>query len=336
MLDLSHDTQLEPETRFEDVVGRLGRQVRISFETIADAGQWNALLARVDRAHSVQGFGYGAAKAVNGWQVSRQLLSIGGRPVALVQALEKRVFGIRVLTRINRGPMLLVPNAPRELVIAVYRAIRRRWGLGGLGLLLVAPALEDTPENLAILHKAGFVRRRGGGWGSARLDLTQPVEQVFDSFEHRWRKAIRAADKAGVTVRVSEDPADFEWMIARHLENMSTKGFSGHGAEFLKSLKARSGGDCVLLIAEHGNEKVAGLVMLKFGTTADSIVAWFGEAGRQLKAGNAITWAAIREMQRLGCTSYDVGGIVADKGFVAFKTGMNGKQYFLAGEFVGM
>lgn len=336
MLDLSHDTSLEPEARPEALWSRVGKRVRVTFEGVADAERWNSLLSKTDRAHSVQAFGYGAAKAENGWSVSRQVLSIDGRPVALVQAVEMRVLGLRIVTRINRGPMLLVPDAPADLLIAIYRAIRRRWGLSGLGLLLIAPALEDSQENLAILRKAGFFRRRGSGWGSARLDLTQPIEQVFDSFEHRWRKAIRAADKAGVTVRVTDDPADYSWMVARHLGNMADKGFSGHGEEFLRSLKARSGSDCVLLIAEHGNEKVAGLVMLKFGTTADSIVAWFGEAGRQVKAGNAITWGAIREMQRLGCQSYDVGGIVADKGFVSFKTGMNGREYFLAGEFVGL
>jgi hypothetical protein len=336
MLDLSHDTPLEPEASFEALLDRLGKRVRVAFDAIDDPDRWNTLLARADRAHSVQAFGYGAAKAENGWSVTRQVLSIDGRPVALVQALEKRVMGLRLVTRINRGPMFLMPEPPAELVIAVYRAIRRRWGLMGLGLLLIAPALEDTPSSRDILRAAGFFARKGSGWGSARLDLTQPIEQVFDGFEHRWRKAIRAADKAGVTVRVSDDPADFEWMVARHLDNMSDKGFSGHGADFLNSLKARSGTDCVLLIAEHEGEKVAGLVMLKFGATADSIVAWFGDAGRQVKAGNAITWGAIREMQRLGCVSYDVGGIVADKGFVTFKTGMNGKEYFLAGEFVGL
>lgn len=336
MTQLSTDAPLDPETGFEALWQSIGGRAPVSFEPIADRLRWDRLLAAADRAHSVQAFGYGDAKAENGWSVTRQLLSIEGRPVALVQALEKRIGGFRVVTRINRGPMFLVPNAPADLAIAVYRAIRHRWGLFGLGVLLIAPALEDNAESHRILRAAGYFPRKGGGWGSARLDLTQPIDAVFDSFEHRWRKAIRAADKAGVTVRVSDDPADFEWMVARHLDNMAEKGFSGHGADFLNSLKARSGKDCVLLVAEHQGEKVAGLVMLKFGTTADSIVAWFGEAGRQVKAGNAITWGAIREMQRLGCTSYDVGGIVADKGFVTFKTGMNGTPYFLAGEFVGL
>ena len=159
---------------------------------------------------------------------------------------------------------------------------------------------------------------------------------MFQGFDHNWRKAIRASVKEGVTIRIADSEADHEWMIARHMQNMAEKGFSGHGADFLRALRRHSGPDYVLLQALHNGVPVAGLVMLKFGTTADSIVAWFGDEGRRVKAGNAITWGAIQHMQSLGCTSYDVGGIGSDKGFVSFKTGMNGTQYHLSGEYLGL
>lgn len=308
----------------------------LSFSPIDDRTRWERLLAKADRAHSVQAFGYGEAKGANGWRVNRQLISEAGRPVAIVQALEKRVLGLRIVTRINRGPMFLVAEPSDDLVVAVYRAIRRHFAFFPLGVLLLAPALEERPEQRALLARAGFIARKASGWGSARLDLTRPIDEVFQSFEHNWRKSIRAAERAGVTVRVATADADHEWMIERHLQNMAEKGFSGHGAEFLRALRQHSGDDYVLLQAVHEGRPVAGLVMLKFGTTADSIVAWFGEDGRKVKAGNAITWGAIQEMQRRGCTAYDVGGIGSDKGFVSFKSGMNGAEYFLAGEYLGL
>jgi len=306
----------------------------LTFDSVDDPARWERLLEQADRTHSVQAFGYGEAKASKGWRVSRQLLSLQGRPVAIVQALEKRVLGLRVVTRINRGPMLLVAEPPAQLVAAVYRAVRNRWGRLPFGILLLAPALEERPENLEIMAKAGFRPRKGNGWGSARLDLTQPIDAVFQSFEHNWRKAIRAGDKAGVTVRVVDTEADHEWMIERHLQNMAEKGFHGHDAAFLRSLRRSSRSNYVLLQAMHEGRPVAGLVMLKFGSVADSIVAWFGDEGRKVKAGNAITWGAIQEMQRRGCLEYDVGGINSDKGFSSFKSGMNGEEYFLLGEYV--
>ena len=307
----------------------------VVFEPIRDRSRWERLLEQADRAHSVQAFGYGEAKGGKGWHVNRQLLSVAGRPVAIVQALEKRALGLRLVTRINRGPMFLAPNPPAQLATAVYRAVRNRWGRLPFGILLLAPALEDTPENRSIVAKAGLRPRKGNGWGSARLDLAQPIDAVFQSLEHNWRKAIRAAERAGVTVKVVDGESDHEWMIERHLQNMADKGFSGHDAVFLRGLRKNSGSDYVLLQAVHDGRPVAGLVMLKFANVADSIVAWFGDEGRKVKAGNAITWGAIQEMQRRGCRLYDVGGINSDKGFSSFKSGMNGAEYFLLGEYVG-
>jgi hypothetical protein len=308
---------------------------KVTFTTVRDIGQWEHLLEQADRAHSVQAFGYGEAKASKGWHVSRQLLSLQGRPVAIVQALELRIMGLRLVTRINRGPMFLVSDPADQLVTAVYRAVRNRWGRLPFGLLLLAPALEERPENLAIMARAGLRPRKGNGWGSARLDLGQPIEEVFQRFDHNWRKSIRASERAGVTVRVAETEADHEWMIERHLQNMAERGFHGHDAKFLRNLRQSSGSNYVLLQAMHEGRPVAGLVMLQFGSVADSIVAWFGDEGRKVKAGNAITWGAIQEMQRRGCRLYDVGGINSNKGFSNFKSGMNGAEYFLLGEYVG-
>ena len=312
------------------------RSSALAFESIDDRARWERLLNSSDRAHSVQAFGYGAAKAANGWHVSRHVLSLNGQPVAMVQALEKRVLGMRLVTRINRGPMFLVDNPSDELVIATYRALRRRWAMFPFSILLLAPALEDNPHNLALLAKAGYRKRTGNGWGSARLNLNQPTETLFQSFEHSWRKAIRASEKAGVTVQVVDGEAAHQWMIDHHLLNMAEKGFSGHDAAFLRSLRQSSGSDYVLLQAMHEGKPVAGLVILKCGLVSDSIVAWFGEEGRKVKAGNAITWAAICELQRRGCVSYDVGGIGSGKGFASFKSGMNGTEYYLPGEYIGL
>lgn len=305
----------------------------MEFVPVIDPDCWRHLLSRAEFGHSVQAFGYGEAKASNGWQVTRGIFAIGGRPVAIVQALEKRFLGLRV-TRINRGPMFLDPRPSDDTVVNVYKAVRRRWGRLPFGLLLIAPALLDRPANRTLMQQAGFRPRKGNGWGSARINLDRNIDEVFDSLEHNWRKSIRSAARAGVTVSVVDSEADHAWMIERHLMNMAEKGFLGHDEAFLRSLRQHSGADYILFQAIHEGEPVAGLVILKLGTLADSVVAWFGAEGRKCKAGNAITWAAIQEMQRRGCLSYDVGGINSDKGFSAFKSGMNGVEYFLVGEYI--
>lgn len=303
------------------------------FFPITDSAQWQFLLSHAALPHSVQSFAYGEAKHAYGWKPVRLLVQHGGRQVAIVQALEKRFLGFRV-TRINRGPMFLEPNPDPRAVTAVYDALRQRYGRLPFGLLLIAPGLEDGEPSRQLLKTAGFHARKGNGWGSSRLDLTEGTDALFATFDRNWQKAIRSSVKANVTIEVADSEADHQWMIERHLTNMAEKGFSGHDGDFLRALRRNAGTDYVLFKAMHEGQAVAGLVLLRFGNHADSVVAWFGDEGRKVKAGNAITWGAICEMQKRGCTSYDVGGINSDKGFSAFKAGMNGDQYFLLGEYV--
>ncbi len=309
---------------------------QVSLEAVASAPEWDARLSRAAFPHSVQSFAYGEAKARNGWRVARALVRHAGAPVALVQALERRVFGVRLVTRINRGPVFLDAHPPRDLVVAVYRAIRQRWGRLPHGALLMAPALEAGAEGHAIMTEAGYRRRRGNGWGSARIDLRPDIDAVFAGLDGKWRNRVRAGQRNGVTVRVTHDAADLAWMADRHHENMRAKAFAGHDRGFLEALRQSFGDDLVLVQAIHGQRPVAGLVLTRVGPLADGVVAWFGPEARDLKAGNVVAWGAIAEMHRLGCTSYDVGGTNSDKGFSTFKAGMKGEDYLLLGEYLSL
>jgi len=321
---------------FLDAAAPPGRLPQITLEAVAAASQWDALLSRAPFPHSVQSFAYGTAKAGHGWHVARALVRHAGQPVAMVQVLERRMFGLRLVTRINRGPIFLDARPPRELVVAVYRAIRQRWGRLPRGVLLIAPALEATEEGHAIMTEAGYRRRRGNGWGSARIDLRPDIETVFAGLDGKWRNRVRAGQRSGVTVRVTREGADFAWMADRHLENMQAKAFSGHDRGFLAALRQSFGDDLVLVQAIHEQRPVAGLVLIRVGPLADGVVAWFGPEARELKAGNVVAWGAIAEMHRLGCTTYDVGGTNSDKGFSTFKAGMKGEDYLLLGEYVSV
>ena len=325
-------------TRTNDLVftreAALDRTIgQVTFEQVGRSERWQALFASAPFPHSVQHFAYGEAKANHGWHVARLLVRHMDRPVAIVQTLERRVFGIRLVTRINRGPIFLSADPPRR---SCWRSISRCKALGpvALWLLSIAPALTDGTENQRILADAGYRRRNEEYWASARIDLNQDADEIFRSFDSNWRNRIRAGLRRGVTVRTTDDDAHFDWMIERHLDNMRNKNFRGHGPAFLRALRRSFGSDLHLFQAIHESRPVAGLVIIKTGTLADGVVAWFGPDARQLKAGNVLAWRAIEEMQKRGCRTYDVGGTNAERGFSSFKSGMRGQSYALVGEYV--
>src|SRR4051812_2044197 len=72
---------------------------------VASKDEWQASFQRVERPHLTQSWSYGEAKRASGWHPTRLVLADGDRPLALCQVLERRVLGMPVLHRINRGPL---------------------------------------------------------------------------------------------------------------------------------------------------------------------------------------------------------------------------------------
>ncbi len=128
----------------------------ITVQLVADQARWDSLIAACPAPHLPQGFAYGEGKAAKGWTIRRALLLQAGRPVAIATVLELRRFGIRLVNRINRGPLFLEAAPSDETVVAVYAALRRRWGRIWSAPLLIAPALAQGPESDALLRRAGY------------------------------------------------------------------------------------------------------------------------------------------------------------------------------------
>lgn len=306
----------------------------VTMVAIHDAAAWDALLATAPHPNLPQTFAYGAAKTTHNWTVVRVCLSIAGVPVALCQVLEKRVLGIRLISRINRGPVMLDANPSDARVLAVHRAIRRRWGHWSSGPLSIAPALTQSNATTALLRRAGFRRRGDQSWWSGRIDLTLPVETIKAGFASTFRNRLRKSLDGQLTVRVSSDAATVDWMIERHVENMRDKDFAAVDAGFLATLRATAPQDYVVFQAMLGDTAVAGMSVIRFGDVAEYHTGWFGPQGRDANAGNFLMWAIMVEMKARGCTTFDVGGLYEGHGYTQFKRGMRPREYRFAGEWV--
>ena len=297
---------------------------------VSDQGEWNRLIGLAPFPHLPQSFAYGEGKRAKHWTVCRAALLEQGRPVALASVLERRILGLRVLTRINRGPIFLDETPRPQRTIAVYEALRRRWR----GPLLIAPALESSVANDALLRAAGYLRRQRQGWASGRIDLARTEEEIWASFNSTFRNRVRQTEKSGATLRVADDAATYEWMLARHTENMRDKGFKAADATLLRALREAAPASVSVLQLLHQGRPVAGMSIVRFGHVAEYHIGWFGAEGRKLNGGNFLMWNAMREMQRRGVQSFDVGGLKPGDGYTRFKQTMNPGGYEIAGEWM--
>lgn len=300
---------------------------------ITDATQWQTLLARAAFPHMTQAWPFGEAKRCVGWSPRRVAITLAGEAVGICQVLYKVVAGIPVAARINQGPLVLDGHQDKEL--AMHLAIRNHWRFLKRGALLISPAIADTLPTGQILASLGFRRRGSFHWESSRLDLTRTEEDLRMGLKSEWRRNLVKGEKNGLVFTAANDQKEVDWILERHVENMAVKGFEGHHPDLVRGLYDASPNDFfVAKVATAEGEPLAGMVVFTFADVGYFYVGWFGEPGRDLKAGNFLLWNVATELKRRGFKSFDLGGHNGAIAFGKFKMGMNGTGYRTAGEFL--
>lgn len=310
----------------------------IEIAEITHRPEWDILIRAVPFPHLPQSWAYAEAKAATGpWSVRRIVFRQAGRAVALATVLQMRVLGMSLLNRVNRGPIFLDAAPGEPLQRAVYAALRARYGHWWQGALLVAPALLARSSSDALLRQVGLRRWHARGWRSGRIDLNRSEAEIWAGLGPTFRNRLRHAQRTSATVRIADDAETYEWMVARHLENMRDKGFRAASAEFLRTLRASLPERAVTVFQLIENEvPVAGMSVVRFGAECEYHVGWFGSTGRRLNPGNALMWAIITEMKRRGCTRFDLGGMLEGSGYTQFKRTMRPAEYELAGDWLSL
>ena len=321
---------------------------RFTVRAATGAAEWEELFAAVDRPHMTQAWSYNEAKRAVGGEsrvsthlsVRRLVFERAGSPVAVCHALEKTVAGVCLAARINRGPLLLGTRPEDDVAEGVYNALRRRWRHLRHGVLYVGPALEAGADTDRMLRAAGFRPRRLAGWTSAVLDLRLDEGALRANLAPTWRNRLKQAERAELTFGVSDTQETLAWILSRHVENMKAKDFRGPPARFVHALCVASPGAWFVgqVWLPGQSEPIAGMLMYRFGDTAEYYIGWFGQAGRKVGAGNYLYWHAALEAQRRGCLRFDLGGysptLTAEDGLRRFKQGMRGAEYTLTNEWM--
>ena len=300
--------------------------VKVDF--VADRAAWDDLLAVAATPHLPQSFAYGEGKQATGWVVRRAVFRMAGKVVAFATVLERHVLGMRVLARVNRGPVFLDAAPAAHVQRAVYAALRGHWR----GPLMIAPALNIGPDANRTLRSAGLVQRQSHGWLSGLIDLKRDEASIWDGFSSSFRNRVRAAEKGGAELHVSSDAETYEWMLARHADNMRDKGFRAVGSALLRALRDTDPAAVIVFQQLHQGTPVAGMSVVQFGHHAEYHIGWFGPEGRRLNGGNFLMWNIVREMRRRGVFSFDVGGMKPGDGYTRFKRTMRPVEYELSGE----
>lgn len=307
---------------------------KVVLRVVADRHRWDALTTQAPQPHLPQSFAYGVGKAATGWSAERVEFVRDGRTVAFATVLQLKRLGITLLNRVNRGPVFLDASPDDDTIVDVYRALRRHHGRFWQGSLLIAPALPRGADASRLLRQAGYMLRHERSWTSGRIDLIRSEDEVWRGLGSTFRNRVRNSERSGATLEVATGSAAYEWMLARHRDNMAQKGFSAVDALMLRALRAAAPETVVVFRMMVGAVPVAGMSVVSFGTHCEYHIGWFGPEGRKLNAGNFLMWAVLREMKRRGLRTFDVGGLKPGDGYTQFKQTMKPVAYELCGEWM--
>ena len=167
-----------------------------------------------------------------------------------------------------------------------------------------------------------------------RVDLTVTEDEIFRRFTEAKRRAVRKAEKNGVTAIESSD--------IRELIKIKNKsgGFLGFittaGIDKLWPLMYPAHASIVLAHANDGI-LVGGIFLLFWNTTAHYWIAGASSEGKKLFAPTLLVWEALKISKKHGCKDFDFVGVWDQRkpkdhhdwlGFTKFKEGFGGRPFY--------
>jgi lipid II:glycine glycyltransferase (peptidoglycan interpeptide bridge formation enzyme) len=166
------------------------------------------------------------------------------------------------------------------------------------------------------------------------LDLGRSDAELLAAMHHKTRYNVGLAERRGVEVVGSTDPADLATWYAIKVDNDRRDGIVTHSRRYFEALMATArerGPELRLLLARVEGRTVGGVIVSFCGKAARYLHGASADEMRHTMFSYALQWRAIRLARELGCTSYDLYGIPPDDdpahpmhGLYRFKTGFGG------------
>jgi lipid II:glycine glycyltransferase (peptidoglycan interpeptide bridge formation enzyme) len=221
------------------------------------------------------------------------------------------------------------------------------------------PSLRDAPADWTNPHAeraAAALRRlgwrppqqgKGFAAGQPQYVFQLPLDgkdddQLLKGFNQLWRRNVKKADKAGVSV----SQGSYDDLVGFHevyRETAERDGFTPRPLTYFqrmwRAMKAEDDDRIRLYLALHDGDLLAATTMVRVGTHAWYSYGASSNKGRDVRPSNAIQWRMMRDARDAGASVYDLRGITDtldadDKlfGLIQFKVGTGGRAVEYLGE----
>lgn len=291
-----------------------------------DRAAWDAAGETLG-AHPLQTWGWGELKAKHHWTARRLLVTDGEEIVGGCQVLARRLpppFGAMLYA--PRGPMW-VDGRGEEVVAAVTDYVRAE----GRGVVFtmepfayempLAERFTPTPDSVLLAH-------------TLIIDLTQTEDELMAAMSSNTRKSVRKVLREDVLEfgRATTDDELAE-VLAAYKETAARAGFGLHEDQYYYDVHHELGDRSLVFVARKEGKIVAFLWCIASKATAIQLYSGATADGLKARANYGLKYHALTTAKELGCTRYDMFGLLND-GVGQFKSSFaKGQVDDLAGSF---
>ena len=308
---------------------------------VSSRNEWETYFKEAEFSNLLQSWIYGEAKKKNEkWKIYRGIIKKNNEPIAICQWMEKSIFGLFSIARVNRGPIWLNKTLEHEDKVCSYQLLGKKFSLLNRKILIIAPALFDDEENRIFLKMEKFFKRkRVIGWKSALISLDRTEEEIKMSLRGRLRNYIKNSEKLNYNFEVSDKKDEIESIIKKYICMQKEKTFDGVSADLMRSMYEASNNDgnvFVVRIIDDNKQILAEKLLVVHGKQCTPLIAWTSETGEKLHAMHFLVWKALLYLKQRDISYYDVGGYNEKErpSVCHFKKGFRGKEYCLMGEYI--
>ncbi len=306
----------------------------IEIKEITDKNEWEEFILSQPCANFLHSWYWGEFHQAIKRQIIRHGYFIDGKLVGVM---------LFIIENAKRGRHGIVPAGPiidwenKSLIKAVFKDIKDVAAKNKCIFVRIRPQIIDSKQSRQIFKDNGL--RPAPIHLHAELtwqtDLNSSEEEILANTRKNTRYEIRRADKLGITVKTTTDPASIDRFYDIQLETAKRHGFVPFSKSFLKeqfTIFAKN--NLALLYEAYDHDTLlAQAFIIFYGQEAVYHYGTGTDAGRNLPGAYALQWQAMKEAKKRGMSRYNFWGVTKPEqtkhrfyGVSVFKRGFCGQE----------
>lgn len=225
-----------------------------------------------------------------------------------------------VVENAKRGKYIAIAGGPimdwsdKKLVKAIFDDIKNEGKQNGCAFVRVRPQLELTDKNSKIFGDLDL--KKAPMYLSVEyagiLDISKSEEEILQGASQGFRRKLRKAKKAEITVETSTDPAIIKTFYKLEVAHAKRQKFVAFSEKFLyEQFKAFSkNNEVIMYTAKKDGEILAQNFMIFYGPEASYHYGVSSDLGTKYSAAPLLHLAAMEEARRRRIKRYNLWGIV--------------------------